>query len=66
MDRSATTVRIPARLVPAGPPTLPWCRVERMVYDHSVGLVDLRVEQRQRAGWTRFPTVADRSYHGDL
>ncbi|MDQ4104625.1 MAG: arabinosyltransferase C-terminal domain-containing protein, partial [Actinomycetota bacterium] len=66
VDRSATTVRMPTRLVPAGPPTLPWGRVERVVYDHPVTLVDLRVEQRQRAGWTRFPTLADESYHGNL
>jgi arabinosyltransferase B/arabinosyltransferase C len=64
-DRSATTVRVPARLMPAGPPTLPWGRVERVVYDHPVGLVDLRVEALQRAGWTRLPTLADKSYHGD-
>ncbi|MGH3788656.1 MAG: arabinosyltransferase domain-containing protein [Pseudonocardiaceae bacterium] len=66
VDRSATTVRMPAWLVPSGPPTLPWGRVERVLYDHPVGLVDLHVDQRQRAGWTRFPTVADESYHGDL
>ncbi len=66
VDRSAITVRIPAHLVPAGPPALPWGRVERVVYDHPVGLVDLRVEQHQRAGWTRFPTLADKSYHGNL
>ncbi|MGH4010883.1 MAG: arabinosyltransferase domain-containing protein [Pseudonocardiaceae bacterium] len=65
-DRSATTVRVPARLLPAGPPTLPWGRVERVVYDHPVGLVDLRVEVARRAGWTRHATLADESYHGDL
>jgi Mycobacterial cell wall arabinan synthesis protein/Arabinosyltransferase concanavalin like domain/EmbC C-terminal domain len=66
VGRSALTVRMPTRLVPAGPSTLPWGRVERVVYDHPVGLVDLRVEQHQRPGWTRFPTLADRSYHGNL
>ncbi|MGH3902573.1 MAG: arabinosyltransferase domain-containing protein [Pseudonocardiaceae bacterium] len=65
-DRSATTVRVPTRLMPAGPPTLPWGRIERVVYDHPVGLVDLRVETLQRAGWTRLPTLADQSYLGDL
>ncbi len=64
-DHSATTIRVPTRLVPSGPPTLPWGRVERMVYDHPVGLVDLRVDTLRRAGWTRFPTLADKSYHGD-
>ncbi|MBV9141837.1 MAG: arabinosyltransferase domain-containing protein [Pseudonocardiales bacterium] len=66
VNRCATIVRVPARLVPAGPPTLPWGRVERVVYDHPVGLVDLRVRTRWRAGWTRLPTLADKNYHGDL
>ncbi|MGH3770923.1 MAG: arabinosyltransferase C-terminal domain-containing protein, partial [Pseudonocardiaceae bacterium] len=65
VSRSATIVRMPARLVPSGPPTLPWGRVERVVYDHPVGLVDLRVEALRRAGWTRLPTLADKRYHGD-
>ncbi|MGH8880926.1 MAG: hypothetical protein ACRD0P_26825, partial [Stackebrandtia sp.] len=46
--------------------TLPWGRVERVVYDHPVGLVDLRVEALRRAGWTRLATLAGESYHGDL
>ncbi|MBV9163153.1 MAG: arabinosyltransferase domain-containing protein [Pseudonocardiales bacterium] len=65
VSRCATTVRIPARLVPSGPPTLPWGRVERVVYDHPVGLVDLHVEALRRTGWTRLPTLADKNYHGD-
>ncbi len=65
-DRSATTVRVPSSLVPSGPPTLPWGRVEQVVYDHPVALVDLRVETVHRAGWTRLPTLADLGYHGDL
>ena len=64
-DRSATTVRLPARLVPSGPAALPWGRIERMVYDHPVGLVDLHVTTLQRPGWTRLPTLADSSYHGN-
>ena len=65
VGHSATTVRIPTRLVPSGPPSLPWGRVERVIYDHPVGLVDLRVDQVQRAGWTRLPTLAAKSYHGN-
>ena len=64
MSRCATTVRVPARLVPSGPPTLPWGRVERVVYDHPVGLVNLHVGALHRAGWMRLPTLADKSYHG--
>lgn len=66
VSRSATTVRVPSRLVPSGPPTLPWGRVERVVYDHPVGLVDLHLTQIRRSGWTRLPTLADKSYHGEL
>ncbi|MGH3617937.1 MAG: arabinosyltransferase C-terminal domain-containing protein, partial [Pseudonocardiaceae bacterium] len=65
VSRSGTAVRMPARLVPSGPPTLPWGRVERVVYDHPVGLVDLHVHAVRRAGWTRLPTLAAKSYHGN-
>jgi preprotein translocase subunit Sec61beta len=65
VSRSATAVRMPARLVPSGPPTLPWGRVERVVYDHPVGWVDLHVDAVRRAGWTRLPTLAAKSYHGN-
>jgi hypothetical protein len=63
-SRDATIVRMPAALVPGGPPTLPWGRVERVGYDHPVGLVDLHVRTVHRAGWTRLPTLAAKSYHG--
>jgi len=62
--RDATIVRMPAALVPGGPPTLPWGRVERVGYHHPVGLVDLQVHAVRRAGWTRLPTLAAKSYHG--
>ncbi len=65
VSRSATTVRIPTRLMPNGAPSLPWGRVVRVVYDHPVGLVDRHVDQQRRAGWTRLPTLAAKSYHGD-
>ncbi len=65
VGRSATTVRVPTRLMPSGAPSLPWGRVVRVVYDHPVGLVDLHVDQQRRAGWTRLPTLAATSYHGD-
>jgi arabinosyltransferase B/arabinosyltransferase C len=65
VSRSATTVRIPSRLVPSGPAALPWGRVETLIYDYPVGLVDLHISQVQRAGWTRLPTLAATNYHGD-
>ncbi len=64
VSRSATAVRMPARLVPNGPPTLPWGRVDRVVYDHPVGLVDVHVKTQRRPGWTRLPTLATKPYHG--
>ncbi len=64
VSRSGTAVRMPARLVPSGPPTLPWGRVERVVYDHPVGLIDLHVHTIRRPGWTRLPTLAAKTYHG--
>jgi len=65
-SRSATTVRIPSRLAPSGPPSLPWGRVERVIYDHPTGLVDLHVSEVRRAGWARLPTLAAKNYHGDV
>jgi arabinosyltransferase B/arabinosyltransferase C len=65
VSRAATTVRIPSRLVPSGPPTLPWGRVERVIYDHPVDLVARHTGQAQRSGWTRLPTLATNKYHGD-
>jgi arabinosyltransferase B/arabinosyltransferase C len=65
VSRAATTVRIPSRLVPSGPPTLPWGRVERVIYDHTVDLVARHTGQAQRSGWTRLPTLATNKYHGD-
>ncbi|MGB9278730.1 MAG: arabinosyltransferase C-terminal domain-containing protein, partial [Pseudonocardiaceae bacterium] len=64
VNRDATIVRIPARLMPSGPSTLSWGRVERVDYDHPVGLVDLHISSQQRSGWTRLPTLATNSYHG--
>ncbi len=63
-DRTSAAVRVPAQLVPSGPPTLPWGRVERVVYDHPVGLVDLRVDEQRRWGATRLPTLSGEDYNG--
>ncbi|MDQ3989247.1 MAG: arabinosyltransferase, partial [Actinomycetota bacterium] len=63
-DRTGTAVRVVAELVPSGPPTLPWGRVERVVYDHPVGLVDVEVRRERRAGWTRLPTLSGADYNG--
>ncbi|MGH3797112.1 MAG: arabinosyltransferase domain-containing protein [Pseudonocardiaceae bacterium] len=66
VDRTARFVEVPSQLVPPGVPTLGWGHVEEVIYDHPVGLVDLRVEQVRRAGWTRLPTLARESYTGRI
>ena len=63
-DRTGTAVRVAAELVPSGPPTLPWGRVERVVYDHPVGLVDVEIRRERRTGWTRLPTLSGEDYNG--
>ncbi|MGH3755321.1 MAG: arabinosyltransferase domain-containing protein [Pseudonocardiaceae bacterium] len=64
VDRTAEFVELPAQLVPPGVPTLGWGHVEEVVYTHPVGLVDLRVDHRQRPGWTRLPTLIGERYTG--
>ncbi len=64
VDRTAEFVELPSLLVPPGVPTLGWGHVEEVVYAHPVGLVDLRVDQRRRAGWTRLPTLIGERYTG--
>jgi Mycobacterial cell wall arabinan synthesis protein/EmbC C-terminal domain/Arabinosyltransferase concanavalin like domain len=64
IDRTARFVELPARLDPPGMPTLGWGHVEKVIYPYPVGLVDLRVEQRYRAGWTRLPTLIGQGYTG--
>ncbi|MDQ4011807.1 MAG: arabinosyltransferase domain-containing protein [Actinomycetota bacterium] len=64
VDRTATFVELPSQLMPPGVPTLGWGHVEEVVYTHPVGLVDLRVDQQRRAGWTRLPTLIGQPYTG--
>ncbi len=64
VNRTATFVELPSQLRPPGIPTLGWGHVEEVVYTHPVGLVDLRVDQQRRAGWTRLPTLIGQPYTG--
>jgi arabinosyltransferase B/arabinosyltransferase C len=66
VDRTATFVELPSELVPPGVPTLGWGHVERVVYRHPVGLVDVRVDHVRRSGWTRLPTLAGEPYTGRI
>jgi arabinosyltransferase B/arabinosyltransferase C len=61
---TATTVSMASRIHPAGPQTLPWGRVERVVRDHRAGLVDLRVERSSEPGWHRQPPITGEAYSG--
>ena len=63
-DRTATYVRMTSRLGRQVPGTRNWGHVQRVAYDHPVRLVDLTVEQRQRAGWTRFAPLTGEGYAG--
>ena len=38
--------------------------VDEVVYLHPVGLVDLRVRELRRPGWTRLPTLIGQRYTG--
>ena len=64
VDRTATFVELPSRLVPPGAPKMDWGHVEEVVYLHPVDQVDLRVDHHRRAGWTRLPTLTGERYTG--
>lgn len=59
---TGTTVRTVARLDPEGAELLPWGRVERMVYPHPIGSVDVEVEESTRAPWKRSENIAVPGY----
>ena len=64
VDRTAEFVELPSRLAPPGVATLGWGHVDEVVYAHPPGLVDLRVGELRRAGWTRLPTLIGQRYTG--
>ncbi len=57
-------MELPSALSPVGVPTRQWGHVELVVPDNPVGLVDLRVDQVQRQGWVRLPTLVGEAYAG--
>jgi arabinosyltransferase B/arabinosyltransferase C len=64
VDRTAEFVELPSRIAPPGVATLGWGHVDEVVYAHPPGLVDLRVGELRRAGWTRLPTLIGQRYTG--
>lgn len=64
VDDNATYVRMASTLVGGGPATLPWGQVDRVLYDHPVGLVDMTTTSMRRQGWSALPTLAALSYAG--
>ncbi|GAB2919397.1 hypothetical protein GCM10027047_16200 [Rhodococcus aerolatus] len=62
--RTASFVELPSSLNPGGQPTLAWGHVERVVYRHPPGLVDLTVTRTERGALDRLPTLAYRGYAG--
>jgi arabinosyltransferase B/arabinosyltransferase C len=64
VDRTAKFVELPSRLTPPGAPTLGWGHIDEVIYAHPVDLVDLRVDERRRDGWTRLPTLIGERYTG--
>lgn len=62
--RTVQWIELPSTLSPTGVPIKGWGHVERAEYDHPPGLVDLRVQQVQRWGWTQLPTLARQEYSG--
>jgi hypothetical protein len=64
VDDNVTYVRMASSLRGGGPPTLPWGQVERVLYDHPVGRVDIATTSMRRQGWSALPTLAAESYAG--
>ncbi|MGH3914171.1 MAG: arabinosyltransferase domain-containing protein [Pseudonocardiaceae bacterium] len=62
--RTSTHVAMASRLHPSGPPTRHWGQVQRVVYDHPLGLVDLHVATTVEPGWHREAPVTGDAYSG--
>lgn len=64
VDDNATYVRMASAITGGGPPAPRWGQVERVLYDHPVGLVDVATNSMRRQGWSALPTLAAQSYAG--
>ncbi len=61
-DANSTYVRLATAVQPGGPRTKPWGRVDLVVRDRPVGLVDVTTTTRSTPGWERGPTIATEDY----
>ncbi|MGH3904491.1 MAG: arabinosyltransferase domain-containing protein [Pseudonocardiaceae bacterium] len=61
---TSTYIAMATRIHPSGPPIREWGHVQRVVYDHPVGLVQLRVDTTVEPGWHREPPVTGDAYSG--
>ncbi|MFN2497049.1 MAG: arabinosyltransferase C-terminal domain-containing protein, partial [Pseudonocardiaceae bacterium] len=61
---TSTYVSMATRLHPSGPPTRQWGHVQRVAYDHPVGLVDLHIGSAVEPGWHRDLPIAGEAYSG--
>jgi arabinosyltransferase B/arabinosyltransferase C len=60
---TSTYIAMATRLSPL-PADRQWGHVQRVVYDHPVAVVDLRVESTVEPGWHREPPVTGTAYSG--
>jgi hypothetical protein len=63
-SQTATYVTMTSRIGPADNPNIGWGAVQRVVYDHPVGLFDVRLEPGTEAGWRTGPRIDDIRYVG--
>jgi arabinosyltransferase B/arabinosyltransferase C len=63
-SQTATYVTMSSRIGPPDAPNTGWGEVQRVVYDHPVGLVDLRTEPGTEPGWRLGPRLDDVDYVG--
>jgi hypothetical protein len=64
VQANATYVQLEARIHPSGPPTRAWGQVQRVVYDHPVGRVDVTTRTSLQPGWQREMPVTGEAYSG--
>ncbi len=64
VEPTATYVQPESRIHPSGPPTRAWGQLQRVVYDHPVGRVDVATRTSTEPGWQREMPVTGEAYSG--